>query len=802
MKFGYFDDENREYVITSPTTPVKWINYLGTLDFGGFIDTNGGMVLCKGDPALNRITKYLTQTPNSDFKGSSLYVRVTDATGHQFCFSPFYVPTLQPLDRFEHHIGLSYSTLISEAHGIRCEVTYFVPPHQPVLLQDIKVTNISEQPLTVEIIPVYEFSHFDALKQLTNADWVPQTMTLQAQHDEDGWLTLHQYAFMRRDTHRNILTANRPITSFEGDRNVFLGQFGYGSWQAPAALQQPQLSNSECQRGDNIGALMIPLGTLDSAQQERTIVQLCQVATAEQALSLNRYYREPAHVDEALANQASFWQQYLSTLQVTTPDDAMNSMLNVHNPRQCHTTRYWSRYLSLYQLGYGARGIGYRDSSQDLLGVMSHMPDQCWPFIERLLSVQKSDGSAMHQFFPSTMEANMGDAREAPERPQFYGDDHLWMVQTVCQYIKETGDFSVLDHEVPFYEKDAQGDPLTTADVWEHLQRAIHFTHQHIGQHGLPLLGFADWNDTVNLPTGSESIMVACLYAKALQEMAELAAYANRSSSTPYQQWLAEVNSALNEQAWDGEWYCRYIDEQGHPLGSHVNPAGQIFTNAQSWPVLAGLAPPERARQALAAVNDRLNTRHGIKLSTPSYNGFDPHLGGVSTYPPGAKENGGIFLHANPWVIIAETIIGNGDRAYQYYQQINPINKQAMLDTHEAEPYVYCQNILGDEHPQFGLGRNAWLSGTSAWTYVAATQWILGLRPQYDGLLLAPCIPADWDGFTAQRRFRGTLYDITVRNPNHVCHGITELLVDGQAVASTLLPLTAAQHCQVEVTLG
>ncbi len=803
MKFGYFDDNNKEYIATTPCTPIKWCNYVGTLDFGGLVDSNGGVLLCKGDPALNRITKYIAQLPNSDFKGSTLYLKVRDELGHTEVFSPFFTPTLKPLDKFENHTGLSYTTIVAEAFGVRCETTFFVPKQDHVLLQDITVTNISDRKLHVDVIPVFEFTHFDALKQLLNADWVPQTMTLNAHKQNSGHLVLEQYAFMKRDFAVNLLTADRIATSFDGDRQQFLGEFGYGSWSAPQALAQKELNNSECLRGDNIGALNLRLGWLDAKQSERTVVQLTQAEGLANAEEMLAKYRDHANVDAAFTELAEQWDEYLNTVQVETPDPAMNSMLNIHNPRQCHTTKNWSRYLSLYQLGYGARGIGFRDSSQDTLGVITHMPEEAREFIERLLSVQNQDGSAMHQFFPSTMEANAGDSREEEDRPDYYGDDHLWIIYAVTQYVKETGNAEFLNKKIPFYQKDADGKPLESASVWEHLCRSIAFTYGNTGQHGLPLLGFADWNDTVNLPTGSESMMVANMYGKALLDMLDLCELrGDDERAKQFQTQYEAMKATVNECGWDGDWYIRYFDENGAPIGSHINAQGQIYTNGQSWPVISGFATPERAKAALDSVNNKLNTANGIKLSTPGYNGFDPQLGGVSTYPPGAKENGGIFLHANPWVMIAEAKVGNGERAYEYYRQINPASKNEDIDTFESEPYCYPQNILGDEHPQFGLGRNAWLSGTSSWTYVAGTQWILGIRPEIDGLVVDPCIPTAWPEFKVCRKFRGAVYHIHVRNPENVAKGVKQMTVNGEAIEGNKAPIFTSGEHQVEVILG
>ena len=804
MQFGFFDDENKEYVITTPKTPIKWINYVGTLDFGGIVDNTGGAIICKGDPALNRITKYIAQMPQSDFKGSTVYVRIKNADGSYNVFSPFFTPTLKKLDSFKCHIGLSYTKWVVEAYGLKMEITVFVPQGSQTVLQDIKVTNISGKDLEVDVIPVYEFTHFDALKQLTNADWVPQTMTVNAYKEPTGHVVIEQYAFMKKAFAVNLVTADRPVSSFEGDRREFLGDFEYGSFANPLSLQNEELSNSECLRGDNVAALLIKFGTLKNGATERTVTQLTQKDSLEQAQEEITKYRNLANVDKAFSDLATWWDDYLSVMHVESPDASFNSMINVHNPRQCHTTKNWSRYLSLYQLGFGSsRGIGFRDSSQDLLGAMSHMPEEARVLAENLLSVQLANGSAMHQYFPLTMEANEGDSREEPHLPDYYGDDHLWIVQTVAQYLKETGNVDFLQKEITFYDKKLPIEQREKGTVWEHLKRSINFTWNDRGPHGLPHLGFADWNDTVNLGHGAESMFNASLFGKAIIEMLDICdLIGEHDYKLVLQNYYAEMKKAVNEHLWDGKWWIRYFNPAGEPLGSDKNQYGKIFTNAQSWPVIAGFAEGERMISALDSVNEKLNTANGIKLSWPGYNGFDPSLGGVSTYPPGAKENGGIFLHANPWVMIAETIAGRGDRAYQYYNQINPASKNDELEVFESEPYCYPQNILGDEHPQFGLGRNAWLSGTSSWTYVAGTQWIAGIRPALDGLIIDPCIPTKWETLKVRRKFRGATYHISITNPNNVSKGIVKLLVNGEEIEGNKVPVFTSGDVTVEAVMG
>jgi cellobiose phosphorylase len=627
-------------------------------------------------------------------------------------------------------------------------------------------------------------------------------MMVDAETSDEGYVLLKQYAFMKKELENNFFTSNYPVDSFQTDRKLFFGDNGYGNWSNPKELYNDHLSNYEARRGDVITALMHNLGKLNDGETKRIITQLGQDNPNSISQSIEKF-RDEKNVDIAFKELGEFWDEYLSKVSFETPDAAMNTMVNIHNPRQCHTTLNWSRYLSLYQLGLGARGLGFRDSSQDVMGIFAGVSEDGKELIKKLLSVQNPNGSAMHQFFPLTMEANEGDSRESGTK-RYYGDDNLWIILSVCSYLKETGDNKFLEELVSFYDKNKKVEDRETAPVLEHLKRSLAFTKSNTGQHGLPLLGFADWNDTVNLEGDAESTFIACLYGKALLEMISLMEYLGDDKlAAQYREDHAAMSEVVNKNCWDGEWFIRYFEEDGTPIGSHINKEGQIYTNAQSWTVIAGFATGERAETALNSVNKKLNTQFGIKLSTPGYNGFDPTKGGVTTYPSGAKENGGIFLHSNPWVMIAETIVGNGDRAFQYYDQINPASKNDIIDRYECEPYCYPQNILGDEHPQFGLARNSWLSGTSSWCYQASTQYILGVSPEHKGLKVSPCIPSSWDSFKAVRKCRNAIYNIEVKNPDKVSKGIKSITVDGKLIDSEFVPyFNDGKEHSVEVLMG
>lgn len=801
MNCGYFNDDKKEYIINTPKTPTKWINYVGTLEFGGFVDHAGGGVICSEDPALNRITKYIPQRPLSDMNGETLYIRFKNKNEEYEIFSPFYTPVLKEPDSFECAVGLGYNRWTTEYKGISVEVLIFAPTDSKRIIRDITVTNNSDTEMEIDIIPLVEYTHFDALKQFTNADWVPQTMESYVLDEQDDMIILGQSAYMKKGRQINYFTSNYKVSSYETDRTRFLGDSGYGSWQDPKSLGNMDFSSYNAIRGDNIAALMHHMGTVASGKSVNIITQLGQTADIKNELSEIKKYREKKNVDIAFREIGKYWNDFLSALQIKTPSEAFNSMINIHNPRQCYMTKNWSRYLSLYQLGLGARGLGFRDSSQDVMGVLPQIPEEAKELICKLLSTQKRNGSAMHQFFPLTMEANEGDSREEEDRADYYGDDHLWIIMAVCEYIKETGDFAFLEKEISFYDKDSHGKSLETSTVLEHLKRGLKFTWENRGSHQLPLLGFADWNDTVNLPVGAESLFIASQFGVALKEMIPLCEKIGDDISETYRNWYGEMKKIVDTEGWDGEWYKRYYDHKGNPLGSSVNEKGKIFTNGQSWPVMSGFAEGEKRDKALESVNRHLNTSKGIKLSTPGYDGYDPEVGGVTSYRPGAKENGGIFLHSNPWVVIAETINGNGNRAFEYYNQINPAIKNDIIEEYEIEPYCYAQNILGDEHPQFGLGRNSWLSGTASWMYQAGTKYILGIKPAIDGLEINPCIPEEWDGFEAVRKFRGNTYNIEVKNPEHVSKGIKSISVNGKEISGNIIPVDSEDTAQTRHAL-
>jgi cellobiose phosphorylase len=790
--YGYYDDAAREYVVTDPRTPTKWVNYIGTLDFGGFVDQTGGLNICKKDPANNRITSYRIDTPQNAMRGNTLYCRIAKADGSYQIFSPLFTPTLTPYDKFECRMGLGYNRWVVRMNGLVIEIKIFVPAGASQVLTDVTVKNVSAPAKAqVDLIPVVEFSHPDALKNLTNADWVPQTMKGKAVGD-----VITQYPHMAEGRRANFLTANRPMDSFTTDRNKLLGDHGYGTHAEPAALLQAHLDNYQALRADNgnsIAAILYRLGSIARGQESRLVIQLGQNTSVEAAAESIARFRSPEKVDAAWRDLADSWRAYLDHLRdVKTPDAELDRIVSTLGPRQNHATFFWSRYLSLNQLGYGGdRGIGVRDSNQDLMGVLPYMPDKAREMIEKLLSVQRPDGSSMHQFNPLTMKASIGEGQAGTEQ-DFYSDDHLWNVLAVVEYVKETGDIAFLDKAVGYYDE-GTGEKKS-GSVLEHLHRALAFTAGNLGRHGLPKLGWADWNDAFNME-GSESVFAACLYGKALLDMQELMeVLGDVKSAQGYAGDYDRIKRNVNQHAWDGEWFVSYIDKDGKPVGSKQNAEGQIYLYTQAWAVISGLASPQRAAQAMRSVEDKLDTKHGIKIMTPAYQRTQAGIS-ASTYTPGLKENAGIFLHPNPWAAIAETMLGHGERAVQIIDRINPLTKDTK--TYQCQPDVFVQNMASDEHPEFGLARNPWLSGTVSWVNQATTKNILGIRPTFDGLMVDPSIPASWPGYTATRVFRGVACKIRVERGEQA-----GMLVDGKTVVGNVVPvsLLAGKH-QVEVVV-
>ncbi len=787
--YGYFDGTAREYVITRPDTPTPWMNYIGDGRYGGIVSNTGGGYSFDRDPRHRRVTRYRYNGVPGDQPGRYVYLR--DQVSGDY-WSATWQPVQRELDRYECRHGAGYTRIAAERAGIASELLYFVPPGStagespPCELWVLRVANRGDRARTVRTFTYAEFGYPDAAVDQQNLDWAQHIV----RSGYDGRAIVAGTAF---EPDLTFFASDTPAIGFDSDRETFLGRSR--DLARPLVVERGEPTNAGSANGNSVGALCHELHLEPGAERELVFV-LGIAAGPGEVEGLLCAYADRAAAEAAFSALRADWNGYLAQLTVSTPDPELDAMVNVWNQIQCRTTLFWSRFASAYETGLG-RGIGTRDSAQDTLGTVHAAPGRARATLRQLWRLQFGDGHTWHQLYPLTGEGSTGLAAELPERPQWFCDDHLWLVIATCAYIRETGDLEHLHERIAF----ADGGEAT---VWEHMRRAIAFTLAHRGPHGLPRIGFADWDDTLNIDLGSgkaESVWCAMQLSRALHDLAEVAEASGRGGEAGELLAAArEQAAAVNDHAWDGAWYARAFDDDGRPIGVAAEERHRINMNTQTWAVIGDVAPRERAETALESMDELLATDLGIALLWPPYDGADPRVRGTSTYPPGAKENGGIFCHANAWAIVAAAMAGWGDRAYAYYRRILPLAR-ADSDRFLVEPYVYCQNVCGPTHPRFGMGRNSWLTGTAAWTFVAATQWLLGIRPTCAGLRVAPALPSSWAGFTASRVFRGALYEIAVER---VGPGARHTVaVDGAPIDGDVVPLVApgGRAC-VEVRIG
>jgi cellobiose phosphorylase len=782
--YGYFDEVAREYVITRPDTPTPWMNYIGEGRYGGIVSNTGGGYSFDRDPRNRRVSRYRYNGIPVDQPGRYVYLR--DQSSGEY-WSPTARPTKVEIDSYECRHGTAYTRISGAYNGIATEMTYFVPlspadEPAPCELWVLKVRNTGTTMRRLRSFSYAEFSHPDAINDTTNLDWGQHVVFSSCQ---DGVIRVST----KSNPSTYFFASSDSPDGYTCNREDFVGR--ERDLADPIVVETGTPSNAPSPRGNSIGSLTHDIELAPG--QERQIVYV--MGATERPAEIGRVvarFADPTEVTSAFQALRDDWAAYLGRFTVKTPDADTNAMLNFWNQVQCRTTLYWSRFVSAYETGLG-RGMGTRDSGQDTLGTMHTVPDQVRRMLTTIWKMQFADGHTWHQFFPLTLEGGPGLAGEYPSMPQWFSDDHLWLILSVCAYLRETGDFDYLEQLVPYVDR-----PEET--VWEHMLRAVDFTLEHRGPHGFPRSGFSDWNDTLNVDHGSgksESVWTGMQFCRAMLDMAELCQKIARPAEAERFAGLhASMAGLINQHAWDGAWYVRSYDDDGLPIGVAGAAHQAIDLIPQSWSVLGEVAPPERAEQAMASADEMLNTKFGIALIWPPYDGGDPRIGGTSTYVPGAKENGGIFCHANTWSIVAAAMLGHGDEAYKYYRQILPLARTDS-DVYKVEPYTYPQNICGPTHPSFGLGRNAWLTGTASWTFVAATQWILGIRPTYEGLRVAPVMPAAWAGFKAHREFRGTAYEIVVKREGS--GNAVSLIVDGKPVAGDVVPLPAPGTGTVKV---
>jgi cellobiose phosphorylase len=832
MKFGYFDDKAREYVITRPDTPLPWINYLGCEEYFGLISNTAGGYSFYKDARLRRLTRYRYNNAPLDLGGRYIYLR-DNADGKYW--SPSWQPTQSDVQDYSCRHGMGYTIIGSKFSDIHAETRYFVPLGENLEIWQLTLTNQRDSAADLSIFSSIEFCLWDALDDSTNFQRnysIGEVEVAPLAHDGRGAggeglpVIYHKTEYRERRDHYAYFACSEKPTGFDTQRESFLGL--YRNWDRPLAVERGESGNSIAHGWQPVGSYHVKV-SLEPGEQKQIIFVLGywenprdQKFDPPDSQTINKRgvkpviakYLKKENADAAFESLRSYWDQLLGILQVQTPDEHVNRMVNIWNAYQCMATFNMSRSASLYESGIG-RGLGYRDSNQDLLGFVQMVPARARERILDLAATQLPGGGAYHQYQPLTKRGNNDVGTN-------FNDDPHWLVLGVEAYIRETGDWGILDEPVPYDNQPGSETPL-----YEHLQRSIQYTLDRMGPHGLPLIGRADWNDCLNLncfsdtpgqsfqtTTGkdgkvAESVFIAGLFVESTRQMAKIAEHyganikENKSAfevqAPEYYLKLAdEMTQTIYQHGWDGEWFVRAYDDFGNKVGSAECEEGKIFIEPQGFCVLAGVGLENGfAQKALDSVNKHLATKHGIVLQQPAYSKYYMHLGEISSYPPGYKENAGIFCHNNPWVIIAETKVGNGERALDYYRRINPSAREDISEVHRCEPYAYAQMIAGKDAPTHGEAKNSWLTGTAAWNYVAITQSILGIRPTLDGLEVKPVIPSAWEGFEAARNYRGACYEISVKREgpgNQV-----SLEVDGKSIEGTTIPLSKEETKTVKV---
>ncbi|MBK7317473.1 glycosyl transferase [Candidatus Villigracilis affinis] len=824
MKFGHFDDSAREYVITQPDTPLPWINYLGSEAYFGLISNTAGGYSFYKDARLRRLTRYRYNNSPLDMGGRYLYLR-DNGTGKYW--SPSWMPTRTKLDAYECRHGQGYTVITSKFNGIKSSTRYFVPLGESLEIWQTTLTNESASSVDLSLFSAIEFCLWDANDDATNF----QRNYSIGQMEIVDEVIYHKTEYRERRDHFAYFACSEKLAGYDTVREDFLGK--YRSWNEPEVVESGTSVNTEAHGWQPIGShhvkvqlkageskqVIFVLGYQENPKDDKFDPPGSQIINKKRAKAALEKYLKQENADKAFNDLRDHWTMLLGKLQVTTPDEHTNRMVNIWNAYQCMVTFNMSRSASYFESGIG-RGMGFRDSNQDLLGFVHMIPERARERILDLSATQLKNGGAFHQYQPLTKRGN-NDVGSG------FNDDPLWLVLGVSAYIKESGDWSILDELVQYENETGSESPL-----YEHLQRSVQYTLDRLGPNKLPLIGRADWNDCLNLNcfsdtpgqsfqtttnkdgTVAESVFIAGLFVLACKEMMGLfegyklkiqgSTTFNLQPSTFYSEAATEMEKTVWAAGWDGDWFRRAYDDFGHALGSKENSEGKIFIEPQGICIMAGLGVDSgNAVKALDAVAEHLATPHGIVLQQPAFSEYYLHLGEISSYPPGYKENAGIFCHTNPWIMIAEAIVGRGDNAFDYYKRINPSAREEISELHKCEPYVYAQMIAGKDAATHGEAKNSWLTGTAAWNYAAITQSILGIRPTLDGLEISPVIPASWDGFSAIRKYRGVTYNITVENPMHVCKGVASVTVNGRQVSGSVIRTQDGEkEVNVKVVMG
>jgi cellobiose phosphorylase len=812
MQYGHFDDTHREFVITNPRTPFPWINYLGTEDFFSLIsNTAGGYSFCK-DAKFRRITRYRYNGVPMDNGGKYFYINDNGTV-----WNPGWKPCKTELDSYDCRHGMNYTRIKGAKNGIEAEVLYFVPLKTHAEVQKVSLRNTTDKIKKIKLFSFVEWCLWNAASDMENFQRNLSTGEVEIEMNYRASVIYHKTEYKERRNHYAYYAVNGPVTGFETDRETFLGL--YNGFDEPQAVLNGATQDSIAHGWSPVASHYIEVELQPNEQKEFVFV-LGYVENEEDEkgrLELNKtkahatiaHFDTVAKVDKAFAELQAYWDTLLNKYVLHSGDERLDRMVNIWNQYQCMITFCFSRSASFFESGIG-RGMGFRDSNQDLVGFLHQIPERARERIIDIASTQFPDGGCYHQYQPLTKKGNN-------EIGQGFNDDPMWLIFGTVHYIKETGDFGILDAPVPFDNRQGTETPL-----FYHLTVSFDHVINNLGPHGLPLIGRADWNDCLNLNCFSnnpdesfqttenktegskaESLMIAGLFIMYGQEYVNLCRRIGKTEEAGRaQQEVDKMTDAVKKHGWDGEWFLRAYDFYGNKIGSNENEEGKIFIESNGWCTMAGIGLDEGlVSKALDAVKERLDSEHGIVLNNPAFTKYYIEYGEISTYPAGYKENAGIFCHNNPWIMIGETVQGRGDRAWEYYKKICPSYLEDQ-QLHKVEPYVYSQMIAGKDAFLPGEAKNSWLTGTAAWNYFAITQYILGIRTGYDGLIIDPCIPADWKQFAVTRKFRDATYNITVNNPNGRMKGVSQLTLDGQVVDGNQIPIMpAGKVYQVEVTM-
>jgi cellobiose phosphorylase len=803
--YGYFDDQNREYIITRPDTPLPWINYLGSHDYFALISNTAGGYSFYQDARLRRISRYRYNNVPLDFGGRYIYIR--DKADGVF-WSPTWQPTTSiPLEDYQCRHGMGYTIIRSTYREISAEIRYFVPLDANLEIWDLTLTNPTSSDRSLSIFSSIEFNLWDAWDDQTNF----QRNFNIGEVEIDGNVIYHKTEYRERRDHFAYFACSEDISGYDTQREAFLGP--YRAWDNPAVVENGEATNSHAHGWQPVGVhrvnlslkagsskrIIFILGYHENARDRKFDPPGSQRLNKQTVLPVIHRYLDPDEVDQAYGRLGEYWEELLSKYTVKSPNPHVDRMVNIWNAYQNMVTFNLSRSASYFESGIG-RGMGFRDSNQDLLGFVHMVPGRARERILDLAATQLESGGAYHQYQPLTKRGN--DAVGSN-----FNDDPLWLVLATAAYVKETGDDSILSEPVPY-----ENVPGSERSLFDHLERCIQYTVDRLGPHGLPLIGRADWNDCLNLNCFSdtpgesfqtttnregglaESVFIAGQYVLACEEMAQLCDFEPAGTClrdrNDYLYLKNQMTKAVLSQGWDGDWFLRAFDYFGNKVGSKECEEGKIFVEPQGMCIMAGIGLEDgKAVQSLKSVSSILATDHGIVVQQPAYSRYYLHLGEISSYPPGYKENAGVFCHTNPWIMIAEAICGSGERALDYYLRINPSNRERISHIHRCEPYVYAQMIAGCDAPTHGEAKNSWLTGTAAYNYVAITQWILGIRPTHQGLRVAPVISEEWTEFEVSRHFRGTNYKIRVLRVGK--GNKVALEIDGSPIDGDIIPLTA-----------